>query len=192
MKSQRLRKLFLFATALSGSVWAMSIPFSVQRVGCNPSLHLGAGHIQVTGYLGPKAPIARALAFPIPYYSTFTPRWIMMMNDPVRYGDWLSTLRYSSGLMWPKVHVFPGLPGPCSTGPSPYAKSHTGVMVVLPLWLPFLCFAIPTILVGRSNARRKAPRFCRRCGYNLTGNVSGRCPECGSPVTRMDSEVKRR
>lgn len=24
--------------------------------------------------------------------------------------------------------------------------------------------------------------FCRQCGYDLTGNVSGRCPECGLPV----------
>ncbi len=24
--------------------------------------------------------------------------------------------------------------------------------------------------------------FCHGCGYNLTGNVSGRCPECGLPV----------
>ena len=24
--------------------------------------------------------------------------------------------------------------------------------------------------------------LCRQCGYNLTGNVSGRCPECGTPV----------
>lgn len=25
--------------------------------------------------------------------------------------------------------------------------------------------------------------ICRGCGYNLTGNVSGRCPECFTPVT---------
>ena len=25
---------------------------------------------------------------------------------------------------------------------------------------------------------------CPRCDYDLTGNVSGRCPECGIPVTR--------
>ncbi|GMU21386.1 MAG: hypothetical protein AMXMBFR13_14790 [Phycisphaerae bacterium] len=24
--------------------------------------------------------------------------------------------------------------------------------------------------------------LCAQCGYNLTGNVSGVCPECGSPV----------
>lgn len=26
------------------------------------------------------------------------------------------------------------------------------------------------------------PEVCPQCGYNLTGNVSGRCPECGTPV----------
>jgi hypothetical protein len=25
-------------------------------------------------------------------------------------------------------------------------------------------------------------RHCEKCGYNLTGNVSGVCPECGTPV----------
>lgn len=27
------------------------------------------------------------------------------------------------------------------------------------------------------------PDLCHGCGYNLTGNVSGYCPECGRPVT---------
>ena len=26
------------------------------------------------------------------------------------------------------------------------------------------------------------PKRCDRCGYNLTGNVSGTCPECGTAV----------
>jgi len=30
---------------------------------------------------------------------------------------------------------------------------------------------------------------CRECGYNLTGNVSGRCPECGTPIQTPTSET---
>ena len=30
-------------------------------------------------------------------------------------------------------------------------------------------------------SRKKAPGFCHRCNYNLTGNTSGICPECGTP-----------
>ena len=26
------------------------------------------------------------------------------------------------------------------------------------------------------------PKLCRKCSYDLTGNVSGVCPECGSPI----------
>jgi hypothetical protein len=29
-------------------------------------------------------------------------------------------------------------------------------------------------------ARRRRDRLCTRCGYDLTGNVSGVCPECGA------------
>ncbi len=31
-------------------------------------------------------------------------------------------------------------------------------------------------------------RYCLACGYDLTGNVSGRCPECGTdvPASRAD------
>ena len=31
--------------------------------------------------------------------------------------------------------------------------------------------------------RRRAGR-CLHCGYDLTGNVSGICPECGTPVQK--------
>ena len=37
--------------------------------------------------------------------------------------------------------------------------------------------------LGALTRRRKfRPGFCESCGYNLTGNVSGRCPECGTPI----------
>lgn len=27
--------------------------------------------------------------------------------------------------------------------------------------------------------------ICDRCGYGLTGNVTGRCPECGTPTGEL-------
>jgi rubrerythrin len=30
--------------------------------------------------------------------------------------------------------------------------------------------------------RPPAVQLCSYCGYDLTGNVSGVCPECGKPI----------
>ena len=50
-----------------------------------------------------------------------------------------------------------------------------------PLWVPFLAIAIPTALLWHVYRSAPAPGICR-CGYDLTGNTSGRCPECGRTV----------
>jgi hypothetical protein len=47
-----------------------------------------------------------------------------------------------------------------------------------PLWYLLLPLAIPTAYLWYRD-RRKPPGRCEKCGYDLTGNVSGRCPECG-------------
>ena len=36
-------------------------------------------------------------------------------------------------------------------------------------------------ILGRAN-RTAASLMCRRCGYDLTGNTSGNCPECGVAI----------
>jgi hypothetical protein len=47
--------------------------------------------------------------------------------------------------------------------------------------------------IARIWKRPYPPGHCRRCGYDLTGNVSGRCPECGTPTPlRSGSEVRER
>jgi ribosomal protein L37E len=38
--------------------------------------------------------------------------------------------------------------------------------------------------------RRRSHGCCQRCGYNLTGNVSGVCPECGTPGPK-DVDMKQ-
>lgn len=35
--------------------------------------------------------------------------------------------------------------------------------------------------------RRASPCLCAMCGYNLTGNTSGRCPECGTAQVTLPS-----
>ena len=37
--------------------------------------------------------------------------------------------------------------------------------------------------------RRLLDNLCRECGYDLTGNVSGVCPECGTTIRFVDSQA---
>ena len=52
---------------------------------------------------------------------------------------------------------------------------------LLPLWSVLAILAIPIMAFWILDQRGIPPGHCR-CGYNLTGNVSGTCPECGTPV----------
>ena len=56
-----------------------------------------------------------------------------------------------------------------------------GPILIVPLWIPFILTAIPTAILWRRD-RRPPPGHCQTCGYNLTGNVSGKCPECFTEV----------
>jgi hypothetical protein len=62
-------------------------------------------------------------------------------------------------------------------------------LLLVPFWIPLVVVLVPTaILVWRDRSRIPAGH-CGECGYNLTGNVSGRCPECGTAIecgTRND------
>jgi hypothetical protein len=53
--------------------------------------------------------------------------------------------------------------------------------VTIPLWMLFVIVALPTAM-SWSRRVRIPPGHCQKCGYNLTGNVTGRCPECGLPA----------
>ena len=71
--------------------------------------------------------------------------------------DWVAAER------WPSKYVGTGM-----------------TAVTLPLWIPLALLAVPTAWLWLLDRRRPAPGKCR-CGYDLTGNTSGRCPECGTP-----------
>ena len=91
------------------------------------------------------------------------------LDGPIldRPGRWRSRVTRSSdiklGLHWPG-----------------YRNANKLMQVSIPFWLTFGVAAIPTIMLWRLDRRIPIPGHCQRCGYNLTGNVSGVCPECGT------------
>jgi len=41
-------------------------------------------------------------------------------------------------------------------------------------------------------SKRQGPGICGKCQYDLTGNVSGVCPECGTPVPKASAGKRDR
>lgn len=60
------------------------------------------------------------------------------------------------------------------------------LLVVIPLWPPFVGCALPAAWLW-VRKRKDGTNDCKQCGYDLTGNVSWRCPECGSPALVQSS-----
>ena len=56
------------------------------------------------------------------------------------------------------------------------------LLIVVGLTWPFTYLSFR---IARRAPKRdpNAPPTCHKCGYNLTDNVSGICPECGTPVS---------
>ena len=67
-------------------------------------------------------------------------------------------------------------------------RKHIDILVGAPFWLlSLISGAFPAIFLMRAIARLRRRGFgenrCSRCGYDLTGNISGVCPECGTTIT---------
>ena len=48
-----------------------------------------------------------------------------------------------------------------------------------------LVWSVRAVRRRRRNARAPSGPVCYDCGYNLTGNVSGVCPECGTVIAKV-------
>jgi hypothetical protein len=92
-------------------------------------------------------------------------------------------VNWCCGFVWQtysEIHIF-------GFGPDDSLVMHHRLIVV-PYWFPAALFAIPPgvwLMVLRRRWRRRfrlTHSLCLTCAYNLTGNVSGRCPECGTPT----------
>ena len=75
--------------------------------------------------------------------------------------------------------------GPCISVTSAHRAQVWGTRTWI--MVPFRALAIaflilPAIWCIPLARRRPRDGTCKTCGYNLTGNTSGVCPECGTPV----------
>ena len=88
--------------------------------------------------------------------------------------------------LWASVIETPRLESSSGPGADP------GFRAVLPLWLPFVGLLLPTLLLWRRDRRKPRPGFCPHCDYDLTGNTTGRCPECSTPCEPAADEATPR
>jgi hypothetical protein len=104
-------------------------------------------------------------------------------NKPMPQRGWHLALGPATEPLYPGMDVLPGS-GSSSRGVQTPTMSSSVISsyVTLPIWLLLLVSLIPTLLLWRRELRRPAPGFCRHCDYDLTGNTSGRCPECGLEI----------
>jgi len=73
---------------------------------------------------------------------------------------------------------------PSGTGQPTWSRTLT-----IPLWMLLAAMLVPMIHLWRMD-RRPPPGHCPRCRYNLTGNTTGVCPECGQPVPPPSTRPK--
>jgi hypothetical protein len=151
MRRQRIRRLLLAASVLTGCLLAGSFLVAMQ-VSCGGLIDIRLDRGFVHTYIAwPAEPGVRS--------------W--------------------DRLTWPPKVFFVrhGLPPvrECLI-PSVGVVSDAEVLgVAVPLWIPLALCGLG-LYWCRWRDRRDPVRRCAKCGYNLSGNVSGVCPECGTPV----------
>ena len=68
-------------------------------------------------------------------------------------------------------------------GPSRHVRRY---IVWIPFWIPLSVSLLGSFIL---RPKRRPPHGCRKCDYDLTGNVSGVCPECGEPIQSVEKTV---
>jgi len=75
-----------------------------------------------------------------------------------------------------------------------WQRNGRSTLIWLQLWLPVALLATyPAVVFARGPLRRYQRRrrnLCLTCGYNLTGNTSGVCSECGTAVSVSSDQAE--
>ncbi len=81
----------------------------------------------------------------------------------------------------PAVYPFPVwlLPLPSAYIALGHGSGGSSRTVAVGTWPLAACIAIPAFVLSQLRRTRLPFNACRNCDYNLTGNITGVCPECG-------------
>ncbi len=114
---------------------------------------------------------------------------IGFLNGRVFFGDTQGEL----GLGWTCDRTYPEWKFPASTQMpwTEFANYTFGFglprwessVLMIPLWLLVVAAGRPTAILWWRDRRSPKAGFCKVCKYDLTGNVSGICPEYGTAIT---------
>jgi len=64
----------------------------------------------------------------------------------------------------------------------PGAWASKAIYLTVLVWFtPIIFVGLPFVIYAKLKRQYSYPR-CQNCYYNLTGNISGVCPECGEPI----------
>lgn len=87
--------------------------------------------------------------------------------EPIRSEvGWLASLLYVDVEWWPRTITF----------------TNVAQFIYIPLWMPLVISLIP-FCVYRLKYKTQTGH-CKQCNYDLTGNESGTCPECGTTIPK--------
>ncbi len=85
------------------------------------------------------------------------------------YFDVFQSGVYDPWRLWPEFHLFD----------DPHWTVKFPLHLFLVVLAPLVIFPVLPSVIGR---RRRKLGLCVKCGYDLTGNESGVCPECGTII----------
>jgi len=105
------------------------------------------------------------IGFTTKTYFSFQPGWTCLHTYLNYWEQWTE-------MPWTEIARFAGFG-------SGLSADFGGLEV--PVWLLVVAVGFPTAILWWRDRRPKAG-FCKVCKYDLTGNESGTCPECGTGV----------
>jgi hypothetical protein len=97
---------------------------------------------------------------------------------------------------WGRNYTRPLFPAEFFAGRDAHHYSHGGggsvTGVAVPYWALVVVLLVPLVArLAYALRTRRTLGHCQSCGYDLTANASGRCPECGAEVPAVGAAESR-